>query len=973
MSEQLSFIETQFPVSKMSKESYKERKAVQSQTLTGLGKWWGRKPLILVRSAILGCLLPASDNPKKDAEIFLKLMSMDNDGLLLRKEKKFTVSALYEIIKNYSRLNTKYAQYFDTAEESVKLIKDAPRDEIEAAAFNTLGYDDKIAMCKRPEQLENLSEQTWNEINQHLGTSAKSLPELVNQLSIMRFGHNVRVGDCFCGGGSIPFEAARIGCDAYGSDLNPVACLLTKASIDLLHMNAESKEGIHRFQKDVFQSVDKIITELGIEHNEKGDRADAYLYCTETECPECGVKVPLSTSWVVGVGSMSIVELVEAGTHYDFRVLMDVSKAQMDDAERRATVKDNNLVCPHCGKSTPISVIRRDKIDESGKAIYGLRLWEQSEFEARPDDVYHERLYAIRYEHEEVQPNGKTKTSRYYRAPSERDMENEKKVHDLVAEHFDQWQAEGLVPSMRIESGYNTDQIIRERGWAYWHQLFNVRQLLLNAVFQKEAIRIADNTQYMETAALGLHRCCDWNSKLCRWGVGQARESMAQTFYNQALNTMWNYGTRGLTLLSGVYYLTYDNIPYVDITNPSEITPVDARDIKSVSDFWITDPPYADAVNYHELSEFFLAWDKALLPKAFPDWYTDSKRILAVRGDEHFSQTMIDIYSNLTKHMPDDGMQVVMFTHSDPAVWAQLAIIMWKSGLKVTAAWNIATETDASGLKSGNYVKGTVLLVLRKQTGSDMAFLDEINADIRSEVKNQIDSMQALDDKEEPNFADPDYVLAAYAASLKVLTSYASIEDLDLDFELNQAISNPSGSKVVAIIENAKKIAYDCVIPLEFDSFLWRELSNAEKFYIKGLESEKHGDYQISTYQEFARGFSIGGYSQMMASERANTARLKTPYEMATRTVSDMPDFEKSLLRTIFTAIYVGIKEDENPNKALGYLKNELPNYWDKRDMIKQLISFLVDTKDISNMQTHWRQSANMAELLLALVEHDSV
>ncbi|MDR3349202.1 MAG: DUF1156 domain-containing protein [Acidaminococcales bacterium] len=76
-----SFIEKQFPVSKLSKESYKERKAVQSQTLTGLGKWWGRKPLVLVRAAILGCLMPASDNPRRDMEIFLKIMSMDDSGL----------------------------------------------------------------------------------------------------------------------------------------------------------------------------------------------------------------------------------------------------------------------------------------------------------------------------------------------------------------------------------------------------------------------------------------------------------------------------------------------------------------------------------------------------------------------------------------------------------------------------------------------------------------------------------------------------------------------------------------------------------------------------------------------------------------------------------------------------------------------------------------------------------------------------
>ena len=79
-----AFIEKQFPVSKVSKESYKERKANNGQTLTGLGKWWGRKPLILCRATILGCLMPASDNPARDNEIFLKILSMDEEGLWLR-------------------------------------------------------------------------------------------------------------------------------------------------------------------------------------------------------------------------------------------------------------------------------------------------------------------------------------------------------------------------------------------------------------------------------------------------------------------------------------------------------------------------------------------------------------------------------------------------------------------------------------------------------------------------------------------------------------------------------------------------------------------------------------------------------------------------------------------------------------------------------------------------------------------------
>jgi hypothetical protein len=441
-------------------------------------------------------------------------------------------------------------------------------------------------------------------------------------------------------------------------------------------------------------------------------------------------------------------------------------------------------------------------------------------------------------------------------------------------------------------------------------------------------------------------------------------------FGNQALNTIFNFGSRAFTE-------SYDPLFYKINSfnlekNNSVIQIQDARDVGGVSHLWLTDPPYADAVNYHELSEFFLAWDKHLLKEAFPDWYTDSKRILAVRGDENFAQSMIDIYTNLTNHMPDEGMQVVMFTHSDPAVWAQLALIMWKAGLKVTAAWNIATETEASGLKEGNYVKGTVLLVLRKRTGTSEAFLDEINADIKAEVVNQINSMQALDDKEDPNFSDPDYVLAAYAASMKVLTSYSSIGEIDLDYELNKAINDPKNSKVVALIERAKKQAYDCIIPADFDTFLWKELSSSERFYIKGLEYEKNGGYQISTYQEYARGFAITKYSQLMANERANTCRLKTPTEFAMRTVGEVAGFESSALRLVLAAIHVAIKEDENPDKGLWHIKNNLADYWSNRDMLRQLLAFLKDTKDIANM-SHWRESAQMAEHLYVLVDNDHV
>lgn len=220
----LSFIETQLPVSKLSKESYKERKANYSQTLTGLGKWWGRKPLILVRAIILGLLLPSSDRPKRDREIFLKILTMDEEGLWQRKTKSIALKDIY------SRLTPQeQKKWFDApshpaslpseereeGNKSVKFSKGITKEEREALqklVFHRLSYDEKLVYCDRPEQVANLSESAWQEVNNHLGTSANNLPELIQQLGIKRFGHIPRVGDAFCGGGSVPFEAARVGC-----------------------------------------------------------------------------------------------------------------------------------------------------------------------------------------------------------------------------------------------------------------------------------------------------------------------------------------------------------------------------------------------------------------------------------------------------------------------------------------------------------------------------------------------------------------------------------------------------------------------------------------------------------------------------------------------------------------------------------------------------------------------------------------
>ena len=149
------------------------------------------------------------------------------------------------------------------------------------ATFDALTYAERLKDCERPENIPGPTAETWAEINVYLGTTATKLAELVEQLGQRSFGHTPRVGDSFCGGGSIPFEAARIGCDAFGSDLNPVAGLLTWASLNLLGGGKEVQEEIMRVQAEVLAAADRQVTAWGIEHNSQGERADAYLYCVE--------------------------------------------------------------------------------------------------------------------------------------------------------------------------------------------------------------------------------------------------------------------------------------------------------------------------------------------------------------------------------------------------------------------------------------------------------------------------------------------------------------------------------------------------------------------------------------------------------------------------------------------------------------------------------------------------------------------
>ncbi len=1027
-----AFIETQFPIARLSAESYKERKANNSQTLTRLGKWWGRKPLILVRASILGMLMPASNDPKRDREIFLKILTMDDDGTVQRwkPNERYTLTELFELAlpderNRYHELLTERERLFNKINEVTEELKRLPKSNLDAIAtasavlkeaveqaemarkallvysnalqitvFNRMPYAERLRLCERPENIDGPIEQAWEEINAHLSTTASNLAELIEQLGQRTYGHTPRVGDCFCGGGSIPFEAARIGCEAFGSDLNPVAGLLTWASLNLLGGGKQVQEEIMRVQAEALAAADRQVSEWGIEHNEHGERADAYLYCVEVKPEGCDYYIPLAPSWLIGEKSR-VVALWhrESGSDRLQPEIIKVSDAELKywkgDAKKKMTPKNATMVDSRV--IDPFDTTRSWSV-EALRGPEGLRRWSNDDVVPRPGDVFQERLYCIRWA-KTVMHNGKPKLVRRYAAPNAADLAREAKVLELLRERFADWQREGFIPSKAIpEKGAETDRLFRERGWTHWHQLFTPRQLLTHGLLAEISGKMAHSRTVKIGCLLGLGSLSNWNSRLSSWLQQKGNEKGNNTFYNQSLNPFYNFSVRPMLKIGPtwtVFEVTSDLSEYGN----SNVKLSDARDLHETCDLWITDPPYADAINYHELGDFFLAWyDKQLL-WAFPEWTPDARAELAVRGNgDDFRRSMVEIYRNLARHMPDNGMQMVMFTHQNPAVWADLGMILWAAGLKATAAWTISTETDAGGFKIGNYVQGTVCLVLRKRLGNEPGFLDELYPLVEDEVKCQIASMQALDEGGEPNFNDADYQLAAYAAALKVLTRYGNIDGRDVEHELFALRAANEKSDFQAVIERALGIACDYLVPQGLDR-LWRDLSLVERYYMRSLDVESRGERRKGMYEELARGFGVTDIRPLLQSDKANGTRMVTPSDLGSahlaslegaaqnqtmltprrgRAASGAPHpFALSPLRHLLFAVRETTGADDNPEPGRQYLRDTFgQGYWNQRDRFIGLLEWFARLGNSSGME-EWHKDAQAARVLSGRLRND--
>ena len=317
-----ALIERLLPVQKLSAEAYKEQMAVQGKTLTALGSYWkGRKPLILNKACILGCLLPATDDPARDLEIFEKLMAMDDESFVVRWKRRPKPK---EILATLSI--ARIADYFTVEPEGV-LPASAPvdwsnpdYDEVKVAwredspSWSAAGW--KRRCCPRCPTASGWTRpsgprRSWTPSTTTSGT--RSTPTSARAPTRSRSWSSSSASCASATGRAWPtpsaaparFPSRRLGSAAMSMPPTSTRWPACSPGVPSTSSAAPRRaaRSWRRDQQELVATVQAEIDQLGVETDGNGWRAKVFLYCVEARCPQTGWMVPLLPTLIVSKGN----------------------------------------------------------------------------------------------------------------------------------------------------------------------------------------------------------------------------------------------------------------------------------------------------------------------------------------------------------------------------------------------------------------------------------------------------------------------------------------------------------------------------------------------------------------------------------------------------------------------------------------------------------------------------------------------
>ncbi|MFA0735812.1 MAG: hypothetical protein OGMRLDGQ_002312, partial [Candidatus Fervidibacter sp.] len=559
--------------------------------------------------------------------------------------------------------------------------------------------------------------------------SGRYLLEQARTLIRKRFGDRPpKVLDSFAGGGSIPLEALRLGCEAHALEYNPVAYLILKATLEYpQRYRAKLVNEVKCWGEWVLEQARR---ELAAFYPSVGRETPiAYIWRRTIHCPNpaCSAEIPLASQWWLARKDNKRVALKPIPNPSAKRVdFIIVEGNAIDFDPSKGTVSRGNAVCLVCHTSA------KDKYVKA---------------EAQAGRMGH-RLVAV------VTTKGKGQ-GRNYRLATEEDMEAFRKAEKALQNLLQTpspW-AFGLswVPEEPMDQ--RNPNIVSGRGYGFreWGQLFNPRQLLSLCTFGKwvreayrQILRESGDAEFAKAVATYLAVAVDSLANFCSvltsW-IPQ-RELLRSTFAGHHLHMVWDYSeTNPLAVTSGALSEGLETVLRY-LTRESRIPQAGSAHLGSAAslpfpdkhfDAVIIDPPYADNVPYADLSDFFYVWLRRTVGDLYPEafqWTLTPKDEEAVvnparfgggkKGEQiaqaHYQRLMQKSFEEIYRVLKPEGMAVVMFTHRSTEAWERLIQSLLDAGLYPTASFPVHTEMESSTHQRGKgAIQSTILMACRRR------------------------------------------------------------------------------------------------------------------------------------------------------------------------------------------------------------------------------------------------------------------
>ncbi|MGE0790077.1 MAG: DUF1156 domain-containing protein [Sandaracinaceae bacterium] len=609
--------------------------------------------------------------------------------------------------------------------------------------------------------------------------------------------------DPFCGGGSVPLEAVRLGIPAEASDLNPLATLLTAALADLPARFAHAPSVVPKAQGTMERVEGGLSTDVRAYAERIRERAlvklaplyppaagkevHAWLWARTVTCPNptCRAATPLVSKFLLSTKRGERVwaqPLVEGG-----RIRYEVRSGKGEVPA--ATVGRNGAKCVVCAGAIALEHVRAEGIAQRLGA----------------------HLMALAVDGE----NGRT-----FLDP---DPEHERTALSARPE----WEPESNLPDQAL--GFR----VQRYGLKHHRDLFTARQLAALSTFadlarearteiEADAVRagLPDDARalreggtgaraYAEAVSvflgLALGKLTDYASTLCSWMAPQAR--LGHTFVRQALAMSWDYAEGNpLSTSTGGYLRQAELIARVldDATVPARSAQVTQHDAKKPRPtaasgaaprcVVITDPPYYDNIGYADLADYFYVWLRPMLRDVYPELFRtmltpkEDELVAAAerfkgdrkRAQAFFEQGLAEAFTRI-REVQDPRYPLSIFyafkqseSSEDGIVstgWESMLEALLRSGFVVTGTWPMRTES-MSRLRSlrSNALASSIALICRpRPEGAPRATRAEFLAELRG------DFPAAMRRLRQAHVAPVDLAQAAIGPGIALFSRYAEV------------------------------------------------------------------------------------------------------------------------------------------------------------------------------------------------------